>query len=123
MGRAASYQWQQSSDGKNWRDLPGKTAEMVGISVEKEEMNGWQFRALVTAGECQEISSEAARLEVVQSVSFAQNGQFTFLEGQPAELKTAPSKSPGTFIGQWQFSSDGGQAWWSGTAARRGFPR
>lgn len=110
-GQAASYQWQQSPDGKNWLNLPGKTAEMVSIFVEKEEMNGWQFRALVTAGQCQEIASEAARLDVVQSISFAQNGQFTFVEGRPVELKTEPSKSPGIFIGQWQFSSDGGQAW------------
>lgn len=110
-GQAASYQWQQSADGKNWRNLPGKTAEMVSVFAEKEELNGSQFRALVTAGQCQEIASEAARLDVVQTISFAQNNLFTFGEGRPAELKTEPSKSPGTFIGQWQFSTDGGQAW------------
>ncbi len=104
----ASYQWQQSLDGgQNWASLSGKTREQLAFFVDDETANGRLFRALVTAGECQEMHSETAKLGVVQTINFEQKAQAQVASGESVEIETRPSASPGNFLNQWQWSIDG----------------
>ena len=108
----ASYQWQNSRDGgKTWQDIPNKNSETMSVYVDNDNLNGQFFRAQITAGNCGEISSETARLDVVKSITFSQNNQYSVAPGKTAEIRTQPTPSPGTFLGQWQLSTDGGQTW------------
>ena len=111
-GPAVKYQWQSTHDGgKTWFDIPQKTGENMSVFVENDNMNGQLFRAMITAGDCGEITSATARLDVVQNLTFSQNAQYSVDEGKTAEIRTQPTPSPGTFLGQWQLSTDGGQTW------------
>lgn len=108
----ASYQWQTSRDGgSKWLDIPKKNGETMSVYVDNDNLNGHLFRAQITAGDCGEISSETARLDVVKTVTFSQNNQYSVVAGKTAEIRTQPTPSPGTFLGQWQLSTDGGQTW------------
>jgi hypothetical protein len=111
-GANATYQWQSSRDeGKTWVNLPNARSENMAIFVGSESMNELLIRALVATGDCGELVSSIGHLKVVQPISFAQNNQYSINEGKNAEIRTAPTASPGTFLGQWQVSTDGGQLW------------
>ena len=110
-GEGLSYQWQQSTDGQSWSDVEGATTDRYTIPVTTPEMNGTQYRCVVT-GRGGTVESEPATLTVYQN---------TVITGQPEDLAVTEEK-PATFqveaageelSYQWQQSNGGS---WSDVA-------
>ncbi len=64
---ALSYQWQQSADGTAWTDIPGATSASYTVPAATMEMDGRQYRCVVT-GDGGEAVSDPAALSVTAAV-------------------------------------------------------
>lgn len=62
-----TYQWQQSTDGTAWTDIPGATSASYTVPAATMEMDGHQYRCIVT-GDGGEAASDAAKLSVTAGV-------------------------------------------------------
>ncbi|MDM8245193.1 S-layer homology domain-containing protein [Collinsella tanakaei] len=62
-----TYQWQQSTDGTAWTDIPGATSASYTVPAATMEMDGHQYRCIVT-GDGGEAASNAATLSVTAAV-------------------------------------------------------
>lgn len=62
-----SYRWQQSADGTAWTDIPGATSASYTVPAATMEMDGHQYRCVVT-GDGGEAASNAATLSVTAAV-------------------------------------------------------
>ncbi len=63
-GDELTYQWQQSTDnGSTWMDISGATTDTYTTAATTAEMNGYQYRCVVT-GKDGEVTSNAATLTV-----------------------------------------------------------
>ncbi len=62
-----TYQWQQSADGTAWTDIPGATSASYTVPAATMEMDGHQYRCVVT-GDGGEAASDAATLSVTAAV-------------------------------------------------------
>lgn len=64
-GDELAYQWEQSTDnGKNWTDIPGATTDTYTTAATTAEMNGCQYRCVVTGKGGEKVTSKAATLTV-----------------------------------------------------------
>ena len=63
-GDELTYQWEQSTDnGSTWMDISGATTDTYTTAATTAEMNGYQYRCVVT-GKDGEVTSDAATLTV-----------------------------------------------------------
>lgn len=63
IGSDLSYQWQQSTNGSDWTDIAGETQVTYTTPATTMDMNGWQYRCVVT-GYGTAAESNAATLTV-----------------------------------------------------------
>ena len=60
-----SYQWQQSTDnGQSWTDITGETNATYTIATTTMDMSGYQYHCVVTDGNSNSVTSQAATLTV-----------------------------------------------------------
>ena len=64
-GDELTYQWQQSTDkGSTWTDISGATTDTYTTAATTAEMNGYQYRCVVTGKGGEKVTSKAANLTV-----------------------------------------------------------
>ena len=117
IGNTYAYQWQQSSDGFSWSDVPGATSSTYVLGVADERTT---LRAIVTA------SNPDGSLSIASAPSSTVQGAPPFttaapqIAGTAARAQTLSIASPGNWFGlgntysyQWQRSRNGS---WSSIA-------
>ncbi|MDN3586555.1 PKD domain-containing protein [Pedobacter aquatilis] len=100
-----TYQWQSSTDGITWANLPGRTTKDLSISVSSIIY----FKRIVTSGFCSS-ESNSIKLDVLPAIANnAISADQTICEGTPVNPLTGslPTGANGTFIYQWQSSFNG----------------
>ncbi len=63
-GSSLTYQWQQSTDGSAWANISGATSSSYTTQAATMDMDGWQYRCVVTDGNSNGVTSQAATLTV-----------------------------------------------------------
>ena len=63
-GSNLTYQWQQSTDGSAWANISGATSSSYTTQAATMDMDGWQYRCVVTDGNSNGVTSQAATLTV-----------------------------------------------------------
>ena len=63
-GSNLTYQWQQSTDGSAWANISGATSSSYTTQAATMDMDGWQYRCVVTDGNSNSVTSQAATLTV-----------------------------------------------------------
>jgi hypothetical protein len=111
-GTALTYQWQLSTGGGPFNDIPGATASSYTVTSATIGMNGNQYRVVINGTCTPNATSSAATLTVVSPSTVSQ---------QPANVTicepgttTASFTGAGTGTGviyQWQESTNGGGSW------------
>ena len=61
-----SYQWQQSSDGSSWTDIPDATSASYTVADTTTAMSGNQYRCVVKDGDDNSVTSNAVTLTVTE---------------------------------------------------------
>ncbi|WP_316735523.1 PKD domain-containing protein [Pedobacter aquatilis] len=100
-----TYQWQSSTDGITWANLPGRTTKDLSITVS----SNIYFRRVVTSGACPS-ESNVIQLDVLPAIannSISANQAICI--GTPINplTGTLPTGANGTFNYQWQSSFNG----------------
>ena len=102
---AKAYQWQQSADGSTWQDIPGATKNKLALKKVTFDMDGNQYRCVLTNADGS-VPSSAATLTVylVPPVVTAEPKAVTVKAGKNAAF-TVKAKEAKTY--QWEVSADG----------------
>ena len=115
-------QWQVSADGgQTWTDVPGSSGSAassqtasLALPAVTAEMNGWQYRCVLTHAFDhveRSVTSNAAVLTVVGMPEItAQPKDLSCRVGRDALFSVTASGNQ-TLSYQWQFSTDEGQTW------------
>ena len=102
------YQWQSSSNGKNWTDIAGATALKYKPGILTQSVF-YRINAISTFG-CRTIASDSIKITVYDQLSAGQlnNNQVICYNATPARLQfsVAPSGGGDVYAYQWQVSSD-----------------
>ena len=106
---AKSYQWEVSVDGESWVPIPGATKNKLALKKVTFDMDGNQYRCVLTNADG-EVTSEAAALTVylVPPVVTAEPKAVTVKAGKNAAF-SVKAKEAKTY--QWEVSTDGGSIW------------
>ncbi len=110
-GTGIGYQWQLSTDGgATYNNIPGANTTSYTVSGITAGMNGYKYRCVVT-GTCNPpVTSNAATLTVVTSVTItSQPADQTVCAGANTSFTVAGSGTG--ILYQWQLSTDGGATW------------
>ena len=106
-----SYQWQvKDSGGSTWADLVGETSAAFTITGATVDLDGNEYRVLLSSGACAEITSDSALLNV--STGFT-------IDQQPVDVADCAGQtvafsidvSGGGVSYQWEVSTNGGSTW------------
>ena len=102
---APSVQWQESSDGSTWADIPGATGATLSLTATSSQ-NGFRYRAVFT-NDLGTVTTAAADLTVNTPPTITtQPVDTTVDDGHTATFTGAASGSPEPAV-KWQESSDG----------------
>ena len=107
VGRA-SYQWQYSTDGENWKDLAGATKRTLKVKGSAPAYKR-KYRCIVTAKNGTAVTDEAVILKpytVKISVKTKKKA-----DGDQAIITAKTDEAKGKLAYQWQVSEDGGKTW------------
>ena len=110
-----TYQWQGSTDGMSYTDIPGATATTYTPPSTVAGTN--YYRVVITSDVdgCGPITSTAATVLVVDDPAVTLAAEKDIIcEGETASLKAAVTGGVGTVTYQWQSSTDG--ATWTDVA-------
>jgi hypothetical protein len=102
---APTVQWQVSSDGSTWGDIPGATAATLSFAVTASQ-TGHGYRAVYTNNLGIATSSAATLTVNTPSVVTTQPVDQTVDDGQSVTFAASASGSPAPTV-KWQVSSDG----------------
>ncbi len=106
-GTGLTYQWEVNT-GSGWTALSGETAATLSLTAVTAEMNGYQYRVVVSgAASCTPVSSSAATLTVSTAAIATQPVNFTACsEGaNTATFSVTTTGIVDTY--QWQVSTNG----------------
>jgi hypothetical protein len=108
---AAGYQWQVSTGGGPFTNIPGATASSYNITGVTAGLNGNQYRVEVTSACTSSVTSNAATLTVINPVSItSQPANQQICSGSNTSFTVAGSSSQPISY-QWQVSTNGGGVW------------
>ena len=103
----AAYQWQQSTDGTFFSDLPGQTSPDLSFEVTPNQ-DGTYYRVLVSSPGCPTLISPVHQLTLIyvcpRLVDIS--GDVSVVEGEQARFTASVEGESITY--QWQQSTDGG---------------
>ncbi|KIC92708.1 hypothetical protein, partial [Flavihumibacter solisilvae] len=107
---AYTYQWQLSNDnGASWNDIPGATS----ATYDPSSLNAtgtYSYRSIVTDA-CKSIATGSKTISIVASPSVSISGTLAVCQNESTTLSANASGGSGSFVYQWQSSSDGGVTW------------
>ncbi len=102
------YQWQSSSNGKNWTDIAGATTLKYKPGILTQSVF-YRINAISTFG-CKTIASDSIKITVYDQLAAGQlnSNQVICYNATPARLQftAAPSGGGDVYAYQWQVSSD-----------------
>lgn len=105
-GSQLSYQWQVSTDGDNYSNIPGAKSATLQLNNVSIALNGNKYRVVIT-GSCSTETSDAATLTVAdKAVITTQPKSHTICEGGAATLSATVTGLNLSY--QWQVSTDDG---------------
>jgi alpha-tubulin suppressor-like RCC1 family protein len=105
-----SVQWELSTDGAHWSQVPGATSDVLTIADVSTSESGHEYRAVFT-NTVGTATSKVAVLTVQRAPTVTQQpASVTVEEGHSAvfEVKAAGFPAPSV---QWELSTDGGSTW------------
>jgi len=106
-GSNLAYQWQLSTGGGPFNDIPGATATSYTVTGATAGMNGNQYRVNITGSCTPNAQSNAATLNVVSPVTVsAQPNNATVCD--PGNTSFTAGGTGSGVIYQWRVSTDGG---------------
>ncbi|MAT56195.1 MAG: hypothetical protein CMN32_17125 [Saprospirales bacterium] len=113
-----SYQWQISSDGLNWSNIPngapysGVTNDTLTIT-NVAGLNGQRYRLTARTAECNPVESDPARLTVEGPLTVTSNPSDWSTCSDKEAFFAAKVSNPGEgYVEyQWLVSTDGGSTW------------
>ncbi|MCC8081747.1 MAG: hypothetical protein LIO80_07050, partial [Lachnospiraceae bacterium] len=119
-GTGLTYQWQyKSAGGTMWHDsgLTGATTATLSVPV-TEARDGQQYRCVVTDGDGNTVTSEAATLTVSDDGDLTDEEELSITlqpsdyTGSVGDTATFSVEATGTGLTyQWQYKSAGGTMW------------
>jgi hypothetical protein len=102
-----TVQWQQSTNGTTYTNIPGAAGLTYTISAVTASQNGYRYRAVFT-NHAGSATTSSATLTVQYAPAVTTNPKSTTVNaGQTATLTAAASGNPTPAV-QWQVSTDGG---------------
>lgn len=105
-GTSLTYQWQVSTDGTTFNDIPSATSSTLNLNNTTLEQSGNKYRVII-AGCGQPIISNAVALTVNSGVAITQQPvSVTSCTGSNAVFSITVTGNNPTY--QWQVSTDGG---------------
>ncbi len=113
-----AYQWQYSSNGTDWDDVPENT-DFIGTTTanlfvsDATGINGYKFRCLVSTGVADPVTSAPASLEVLGPFGIdtqAEDADICFNEGHEFSVEIE-NPSDLDYEVYWQMSDDNGISW------------
>ena len=111
-GDELTYQWQQSTDkGSTWTDISGATTDTYTTAATTAEMNGCQYRCVVTGKGGEKVTSKAANLTVtsvaVTEVKLNKNSLSLAVGGAETLIATvSPENATGKTV-TWSSDNEG----------------
>jgi hypothetical protein len=110
-GTGLTYQWEVNS-GSGWSALSGETATTLSLTAVTAEMNGYQYRVVVSgAAACASVTSSAATLTVSTAAIATNPVNFTACNtgANTATFSVTTTGTVDTY--QWQVSTNNGVDW------------
>ena len=105
-----TVQWQVSTAGGSWSDIPDATATTLTLDNVQPAQNGSQYRAVFSSGGAS-VTTQAATLTVYWPPVITQEpADLTVNAGATATFSAAASANPAATV-RWQFSADGNEPW------------
>lgn len=115
-GEPVTFQWQLSTDaGETWENVPatapysGTTTSQLTVNPTNSDLNGNQYRCVLTRDGCAVATSEGGGLNVDCPTITDQPDPQTIDEGADTTFTVATSFGGNTY--QWQVSTNGGGVW------------
>ncbi|PJJ65490.1 LPXTG cell wall anchor domain-containing protein [Compostimonas suwonensis] len=107
-GNPVHYQWQRSTDGESWNDIPDATDSKLALTAGIDD-DGTRVRVLVNGS----LESDVVTLTVAtQAPAIVGSGQdLVVLEGAPRAAFRANASGIPAPVATWQTSADGGDTW------------
>jgi len=113
-GNSLTYQWQYLNAGTStWRDsgMSGADTDTLSVTI-TEARDGQQYRCVVTDGDGNSVTSDAATLTVTGETGFRITLQPSDCTGEEGSTATFTVEADGTGLTyQWQYMSAGGTMW------------
>lgn len=105
-GHKLTYQWQKLNDGGGWEDIPGATGGSYAVTDATLDMDGGEYRCIVTGEDSEAISGSAELTVYVNTAITKQPDDATVTEGATAVFSVT---ADGTDLDyQWQVNSGSG---------------
>ena len=106
-GTGLEYQWQTLNDNGEWENITGATDSSYTVLAAKLEMNGNQYRCVVSGADGKEINSDAAKLTVNEGTAITRHpADEAVAVGEDAMFTVVADGHELTY--QWQKLSDEG---------------
>jgi len=116
-GNDLSYQWQYSDDGETWKMGSSTTASYSTMLTEAR--SGRMIRCIVTDAEGNSVTSDVATMTIgSEEIGLTIVTQPENYVGASGDFVTFTIEAEGNDLSyRWQFSSDGGETWKTGSKA------
>lgn len=110
-GTGLTYQW-EVNNGSGWSALSGETAATLSLTAVTAEMNGYQYRVVVSgAAACTSVTSSAATLTVSTAAIATNPVNFTACSAGANTATFAVTTTGTVDTYQWQVSTNNGVDW------------
>lgn len=110
-GTGLTYQWEVNT-GSGWSALSGETAATLSLTAVTAEMNGYQYRVVVSgAAACTSVTSSAATLTVSTAAIATNPVNFTACSAGANTATFAVTTTGTVDTYQWQVSTNNGVDW------------
>ncbi|MGL2966454.1 GEVED domain-containing protein [Flavobacterium sp. XGLA_31] len=106
-GTGLTYQW-EVNDGSGWAAISGETTNSLTLTAVTSEMNGYQYRVVVSgAGACASVTSSAATLTVSTAAIATNPANYTACSAGANTATFAITTTGDATSFQWQMSTNG----------------
>jgi hypothetical protein len=112
-GSEPTFVWQISTDSIHFTDIEGKSTSRIELGTKLEERAPRYYRALVSAGQCQSMISDIARIQILSVDGIEPKVQDAMVTaGDSSAVFTSNFQGDGGIYScTWQWSANDGATW------------